>query len=215
MHRRLLAGLLAAAAPVGTLADRGALSLDGGAVVTGVRVGPAVGEGDSVTGALVGVTIGTRYAFAHHLEICGTIDWYAPAWFYNDNTVISTSNGVFTGQLQSQLSAYSVQVGAQYVTGLIWRLRAGALVGWLHRSYTQIDLIDVSQPGAPRSFGLGLGSRTVDNLVVSPIVGIEWLVGDHFSLAVTPRVEVVVGSPGAVWLSIPLTLSYSWYGVLR
>jgi hypothetical protein len=163
----------------------------------------------------VGVAIGTRYALTHNLEINGAIDWYAPAWFYNDNTVISISNGVFTGQLQSQLSAYSVQVGAQYVTGLVWRLRAGALVGWLHRSYTQIDLIDVSQPGAPRSYGLGLGSSEFDNLVVSPIVGIEWLFGDHLSLAVTPRVEVVVGSPGAVWLSIPLTISYSWYGVLR
>jgi hypothetical protein len=214
MHRRFLAALLAAA-PVGGLADRGALSLDGGAAVAGVRAEPPRGYGDSVTGSLVGVTIGTRYAFTHNLEICGVIDWYAPATFYNDNVTISTSNGVFIGQLQSQLSAFSVNVGAQYVTGLVWRLRAGALVGWLHRSYTRMDLIDVSQPGAPRSFGLGLGSYQFDNLVVSPMVGIEWLVSDHFSLAVTPRVEVVVGSPGAVWLSVPLTVSYSWYGVFQ
>ncbi len=215
MLGRLVAVLVVVATPFGAQADRGALSLDGGVVVAGVRTGPALGDGDSVTGSVAGLTIGSRYAFTHSLEVSGSVDWYAPAPFYNDDTVITTSNGVFAGQLQSRLGSYSARVGAQYVRGLVWRLRAGAEVGWLHRSFTRIDLIDVSRPGAPRSFGLGLGSRDLDDVVLSPMVGIEWLVRDHVSLAVIPRAEVVLGSPGAVWVSVPLVMSYSWYGIFR
>jgi hypothetical protein len=213
--RRNLATLLALAAPICALGDRGAFSLDAGGVIAGVRMEPAVGVGDSVTGTVAGVTIGARYAISNHLEVTATLDWFAEAPFYNDNTALTTSNGGFAGQLQSRFGAYSAKVGAHYVTGLVWRFRAGAEVGWLHRSFTRMDLVDVSRPGAPRSLGLGLGSRDFDDVVVSPMVGIEWLVSDRVSLAVTPRAEIVLESPGALWVSVPLVMSYSWYGLFR
>jgi hypothetical protein len=215
MGRHLLAAFLAVGTPLGALADRGALSVDAGGVIAGVHVAPAVGSGDPVTGSVAGATVGARYALSNRLEITASVDWFAEAPFYNDNVVVTTSNGVFAGQLQSRLSAYSAKVGAHYVTGLVWRFRAGAQVGWLHRSFTRMDLIDVSRPGAPRSFGLALGSRDFDDMVVSPMVGVEWLISDRISLAVTPRADIVLGSPSTVWVSVPLIMSYSWYGLFR
>ncbi len=213
LRARMVMAILVVAGPLNAIADRGALSLEAGGIVVGVRAEPAVGAGDAVTGTVGGVSVGTRYALSNHLELTGTLDWFTPAAFYNDNTVITTSNGTFAGQLQSRLGGYSASAGARYVTGLVWRLHAGAEVGWLHRSFTRIDLIDVSRPAYPTSFGLGLGTRKADNVMVSPMVGIEWLVSDRLSLAVIPRVQLMLGSPGAVWVTVPLTISYSWYGL--
>lgn len=208
MRARLLALLVAAAAPLGALADRGALSLEAGGVLAGVRAPPAVGTGDSVTGTLAGVTVGARWALSNSFEVIGTVDWFAPSWFYNNNTVIVTGNGTFTGQLQSRLSWYSAKVGAQYVHGFTWKLRLGAQVGWTRLMTQQLDLVDLTPP--PRSFGLNLGSRSTDHLVVAGLAGVEWEVSDHVSFAVTLRVEFPLGS-GLTAITVPLTVAYSWY----
>jgi hypothetical protein len=128
--RRFVAALFAAALPVGVLADRGALSVEAGGTIAGVRAEPAVGTGDAVTGTVAGVTIGTRYALSNRVEVIGTVDWSAAEPFYNDNTVITTGNGTFRGQLQGRLSRYSAKLGAQYVHGLTWRVRVGGEIGW-------------------------------------------------------------------------------------
>ncbi len=208
MRARLLALLVAAAAPLGALADRGAFSLEAGGVLAGVRAPPAVGTGDSVAGTLAGVTIGARYALSNSFEVIGTIDWFAPSWFYNDNTVIVTGSGTFTGQLQSRLNWFSAKVGAQYVHGHTWRVRLGAQVGWTRLMWQQLDLVDLTPP--PRSFGLDLGSRSVEHLVVAGLAGVEWEISDHVSIAVTPRVEFPLGS-GLAAITVPLTVAYSWY----
>ncbi len=209
MHARFLAALLAVAAPLSALADRGALSLEAGGVLAGVREEPAVGAGDSVTGTVAGATIGARYALSNSVEVTGTVDWFAPAAFYNDNTVIVTGNGTFRGQLQSRLSRYSAKLGAQYVRGLTWRIRVGAEVGWTRLISERLDLVDVT-PAVPRSFGLPLGSRSMDHLVVVGLAGVEWAVSDHVSFAVTPRVEFPFGG-GLMAMTVPLTVAYSWY----
>ncbi len=205
---RLLA-LLVAAAPLGALADRGALSLEAGGVLAGVRALPAVGTGDSVTGTLAGVTIGGRYAVSNSFEVIGTFDWLSPSWFYNDNTVIVTGNGTFSGQLQSRLNWYSAKVGAQYVRGFTWKVRLGAQVGWTRLMSQQLDLVDLT-PAVPRSFGLALGSRSTDHFVVAGLAGVEWEVSNHVSIAVTPRVEFPLSS-GLTAITVPLTVAYSWY----
>jgi hypothetical protein len=209
MHARVLVALLAVAAPLSALADRGALSLEAGGVLAGVRKEPAVGAGDSVTGSVAGATIGARYALSNSVEVTGTVDWFAAAPFYNDNTVIVTGNGTFRGQLQSRVSRYSAKLGAQYVRGLTWRIRVGAEVGWTRLMSERLDLVDVT-PAVPRSFGLGLGSRSMDHLVVVGLAGVEWAVSDHVSFAVTPRVEFPFGG-GLMAMTVPLTVAYSWY----
>ncbi len=209
MRTRLLALLVVVAAPLGALADRGAVALEAGGVLAGVRAPAAVGNGDSVTGTLAGVSIGARYALSNSFEVIGTVDWFAPSWFYNDNTVIVTGNGTFTGQLQSRLSWYSAKVGAQYVHGFTWKVRLGAQVGWTRLMWQQLDLVDLT-PSVPRSFGLDLGSRSTDDLVVAGFAGVEWEISDHVSIGVTPRVEFPLGS-GLTAITVPLTVAYSWY----
>lgn len=206
---RALAALVVMAAPLGALADRGAFSIDAGGVLAGVRAEPSVGTGNAVTGTVAGATIGTRYAFSNHVEMIGTVDWFTAASFYNDDTVITTGNGTFRGQLQGRLSRYSAKLGAQYVHGLTWRLRAGGEIGWTHVTAERLDLVDVTS-AAPRSFGLGLGARTKDHLVVTGLAGVELAVSDHVSFAITPRVEIPFGG-GLMAMTVPLTVSYSWY----
>jgi hypothetical protein len=187
--RRFVVALLAAALPLVALADRGALSVEAGGVLAGVRAEPAVGAGDPVTGTVAGVTIGTRYALSNSVEVLGTVDWFAAAPFYNDDTVITTGNGTFRGQLQGRLSRYSAKLGAQYVQGLTWRVRVGGEIGWTRVITERLDLVDLT-PAVPRSFGLGLGARREDHLVMTGLAGVEWAVSDHV---------------------VPLTVSYSWY----
>lgn len=209
MHARTVAALLAVAAPLGALADRGALSLEAGGLVAGVQAEPAVGAGGSVTGTLAGATISARYAVSNSVEVTATGDWFAAAPFYNDNTVIVTGNGTFRGQLQTRLSRYSAKVGAQYVRGLTWRVRVGAEVGWTRLISNRLDLVDVT-PAVPRSFGLTLGDGTIDSVVVAPMAGLEWVASDHLSFAITPRVEWTFNA-GLVSITVPLTVAYSWY----
>lgn len=207
--RRFVVTLLAAALPLVALADRGALSVEAGGVLAGVRAEPAVGTGDAVTGTVAGVTIGTRYALSNRVEVLGTVDWFAAAPFYNDNTAITTGNGTFRGQLQGRLSRYSAKLGAQYVHGLTWRVRVGGEIGWTRVITERLDLVDLT-PAVPRSFGLGLGARREDHLVVTGLAGVEWAVSDHVSFAITPRVEFPFGG-GLMAMTVPLTVSYSWY----
>lgn len=207
--RRFGAALLAAALPAVALADRGALSLDAGGLVAGVRSEPAVGTGDAVNGTVAGVTIGTRYALTNRVELIGTVDWFAAAPFYNDDTVITTGNGTFRGQLQGRLSRYSAKVGAQYVRGFVWRVRMGGEIGWTRVTADRLDLVDVA-PAVPRSYGLALGARRQDHLMVTGLAGVEWAVSDHVSVAITPRIEFPVGG-GFAAVTVPLTVSYSWY----
>jgi hypothetical protein len=209
MHARALTTLLAIAMPLGALADRGAFSLNAGGIVAGVRADPAIGSGGPVTGTVAGVTLGTSYALTNRLELTGTADWFAAAPFYNDDTTIVTENGTFRGQLQSRVSRYSAKVGAHYVRGLTWRIRAGAEVGWTRTTSARLDLVDVTG-AVPRSFGLGLGSRTTDHLVVVGVAGVEWAISDHVSLAMTPRIEFPFGG-GLMAMTVPLTVAYSWY----
>jgi hypothetical protein len=209
MHARTLVALLAFAVPAVALGDRGAFSLEGGGVLAAVRSEPALGAGDAVTGTVAGATLGTRYALTNHLEVTAILDWFAAAPFYNDATVVVTSNGAFRGQLQSRVSGYSAKLGAQYVHGLTWRVRLGGEIGWARVNAQQLDLVDVTT-STPRSFGLGLGSRSSDHLVVSGLAGVEWAVSDRVSFAVTPRVEFPFGG-GLMAITVPITVSYSWY----
>ena len=57
--RRLI--LLAYLIPSAALADRGALSLDGGVILSAARVPPAIGTADSTFGTIGGATIGAGF----------------------------------------------------------------------------------------------------------------------------------------------------------
>ena len=92
-------------------------------------------------------------------------------------------------------------------TGLVWRLMAGVEVGWSHRS--NFDLQHFNEMSF--DLKLSLPGYSVDNLVLASLVGIEWAGGDHWSLAILPRLEVLLGPEPVVALSVPLTFSWNWY----
>jgi hypothetical protein len=101
-------------------------------------------------------------------------------------------------------------IGARYLVGMVWRLTLGLDVGWSHRSYSNFHHIDVSG-SEPVDYELGLPNFTTDNLIVAPVVGVEWAAGDHWSLSLLPRTELLLGPDPTVALTVPLVLSWSWY----
>src|SRR6266849_13656 len=71
--------------------------------------------------------------------------------------------------------------------------RTGADVGWSHRAYSSFQHINDTDPSNPRDYHLALPDRTRDNHVVAALAGVEWAVGDHWSLSVLPRYEQLLG----------------------
>lgn len=213
---RLSLLLLALFCPVLAHADRGALSLELGGSVGALRLAPPVGMGTAVVGTAAGAEGRVRYAFSNSLEVSLGGSWTAPAGFYQDGvTIVAASGTPFTGQLQSTVSRWSVTAGARLVKGTVFRFIVGGEVGIARSSFSGLDLIDTSPGGGGVSYLLNLGSTTATQPLIVGLVGLEWAVTDHLSFLVTPRLELLVGSPAAIAGVIPLSVSYSWYGLLR
>jgi len=216
MARALQAVALAALlAPALASADRGAVTLDIGGVLSGSRIPPGAGEGRAVAGTVGGVSLGLRYAVRNDLELSVRGEWFKPAPFFQDGTTVTTPDGVFVGQAQARVGRQGASVGAQWVHGLVWRVHAGVEFGWMRLSYESLDLVDVSAPGTPRTFGLALGSPRVGVIVLSPFVGVEWGIADHLSVALALRLDAVPGRGELSALTIPLTVGWSFYGLVR
>jgi len=214
MARALAATALAALlAPAVAFADRGALTLDVGAVLSGSRIPPGAGEGAAVAGTVGGISMGVRYALRNDLELGFRGEWFKPAPFFQDGTTVTTPDGVFAGQAQARVGRQGAVLGARWVHGLIWRLHAGLEVGWMRLSYESLDLVDVSDPGTPRTFGLALGSPSRSAFVISPSVGIEWGISDHLSASVALRLDLALGRTDLTALTVPLTVGWSFYGL--
>ena len=207
--RRLLTGLSALLAfgfALPARADRGGFTLEGGGIVSAARVPPGMGTGESVFGTMGGATLGVRYALDNNIEVTVSGVWTNPVPFHNNDTTVVTSSSPFTGQLYSEVNRIGAAVGADWVTGLVFRFHAGAELGWSRIAFTNLNLVDA---------GVALGSRNVDGIVVAPRVGLEWMASDYLSFAVTPRVEVMLGEPQMTVFTTSITASYSWYGWFR
>jgi hypothetical protein len=199
-----LVAAAAGALPSAAWADRGATSLEGGAILSGAWVAPGVGTGDSVFGTLGGGSIGARYAFRNDVEVTASGSWFRPVPFYNDNTTVTCEGSPCTGQLAARVSRMGVTVGADYVRGLVFRFHIGAEVGWTRVTFDRIA----------HTSGLTFSDRTIDAMIVAPRIGVEWSATDHLSFAVTPRIDFVLGEP-QIAFTIPITASWSWYGWFR
>jgi hypothetical protein len=208
-----LATVLAAFAPGGALADRGALTLELSPALTWwPSMGPSVGSGDGVSGTTAGGLVGVRYALRNDLDLTAAGFYEAPADFTNPGTTVDTAAGPLTGTLTARTSRWGALVGARWVHGLVWRWFVGAEIGWSQQSFTELDLIDVSDPSNPQSFGLGLADRSQGAFVLSPLAGVEWQFADHWSVAIAPRVQVMLDGVGRVGVVLPVSVGYSWYG---
>ncbi len=207
----IVAGLVAIA-PRSAQADRGALTVELAPVITWwPSMGPAVGSGSGVNGTTGGGLIGIRYALRNDLEFTASGFYERPADFTTPGTTVDTEAGPLTGTLTARTSRWGLLAGGRWVHGLVWRWFVGGELGWLQESFTQMDLINVSDPSNPQSFGLALADRTGGAFVISPLAGVEWQFKDHWSLAFTPRVQVMVGGVGKVGVVLPVSVGYSWY----
>lgn len=212
----LLLAVTTASLPTVALGDRGAVSLEAGGILSASRVPPGIGTGESVFGTLGGATVGARYAVSNNIEFGVSALWLDGAQFNNDATTITSSgSGSFTGQLQSEVSRIGAGVNARYVRGLVFRWHVGGELGWSRVSFRKIDLINVATD-PPTSYGdVAPRTRTLDGIVVAPMAGLEWMATDRLSFAVMPRIEFLLGEPQMTAFTIPITASYSWYGLFR
>jgi hypothetical protein len=172
-----------------------------------------VGTGTGVNGWTAGGLVGVRYALRNELELTLTGFYEAPATFTNPGTTVDSGPVPLTGTARASVSRWGALAGARWVQGIVWRWFLGAEVGYAQQSLSGLDLIDVSDPANPHSFGLSLPNRSEGAFVVSPLAGIEWQFADHWSAAFTPRLQVMFGGVSRVAVVLPLSIAYSWYGL--
>lgn len=206
-----IAAVALAAVPRAVAADRGAVTVEGGPALTVHGASPSQGSGSTTLATAAGGVIGVRYALSNELELAATGLWEVAADYIHSDVDVATATGTVRGTLSEQVQRYGALAGVRYVRGFVWRLHLGLEVGWSRETFTRRDLLDVSDPGNIHSFGLGLGDRRSDALVLAPVAGLEWQVGDHWSVSVMPRVQFLIGATNGTGFVVPVSVGYSWY----
>ncbi len=192
-------------------ADRGAFTVEAGGGASGLLVPAPWSQPSVVTPSLSGLVLANvRYAWSHRLELTLGGFFEPTVTEFHHGAVLTTDAGVFPGVLRHQLTRFGAHAGARLVFGMVWRWVLGLELGWSRRSYSGFQHIDVG-PDGPLDFGLALPGFDVDSVVLAPVFGLEWAVGDHWSLSLLPRLQVLVGPEPTVALLIPISLSWSWY----
>jgi hypothetical protein len=193
-------------------ADRGALSLDLGAGGTALRVSaPYVTAPTSTWGLAPSVGLGLRYAVSNSVELTvgGFYEWPVRET-YAGVSLQPPGSGPLPGTLSLDLARFGVTAGLRYVTGTVFRPFVGLEGGWSHRTYSDLHHVNTAvQP--PADYNLPLSDFGTDNVLLQPLVGLEWAFGDRASVAVVVRVPVLLGPESTVGVSASLVVSYSWY----
>lgn len=202
--RRVLVGLVAvvmmAVAPVAARADRGALSLDFGVGLLPASLSPPAGTGANQTGVSYGGSVGVRYALTNRLEFTGSGFFDAPVpWNFADNAMAPSGGTPLVGVLSTSMGAWGLGVGARYCVGVQLRACAGGEVGLASVSYSSVshEIVGSLPSQSTTGFQATLGG------------GLEWLLTDHQTVGIMPRLRVVPGS--GTWVYLPIVYSYSWY----
>ncbi len=204
--------LLLATTPRSALADRGALTLDIGAGGTALALpAPYAPTSGSMLGTSFLASLGLRYALRNWIELATSAEFEPPVTYFHNGVTVTTQDGSFPGTLKHRFYRYSTFLGGRILTGSVWRFVAGADVGWSHRAYSNFQHINDLDPNNPRDYRLALPNLNRDNLVVAALAGVEWAVGDHWSLSILPRYEQLVGADSTFALSARLVFSWSWY----
>lgn len=210
----LIVAITLATLPGVAAADRGALTLELAPSLTWwPSIGPVTGSGAGVSATSGGGMVGLRYGLRHDLELTASGFYEAPADFTNTGTTVGTEAGPLSGTLRARASRWGALVGARWVHGLGLRWFVGGEVGLSRQAFTRVGLVYESNPGSGTRFELGIPDQTRTALVLSPLAGFEWQLADHWSVAFTPRVQVMVGGAGRVGVVLPVSVGYSWYGM--
>jgi opacity protein-like surface antigen len=197
--------------PVAAAGDRGALTLELGPALSVLAASPSQGSGPVMMGKNAGANLGVRYGVSNEVELAASAYWEAPVSYYHPHVEMGSAVGTVRGTLGERTSGYGALLGLRLVKGYLWRLHLGMDLGLARRSYARRDLIDVSDPSNPHSFGLGLGDHQVTAFVLAPVAGVEYQLTDHWAVAAMPRLEVLLGGANRVEVLVPISIGYSWY----
>ena len=203
------ATLLAAGA---AWADRGALSLDLGGGATVLRIAaPYVTTPSTAWAISPAFNVGLRYALTNAVEFSVAGYYELPAHFaYPDVAVQPPDSEPLPGTLSHDLARFGVTAGLRYVFGTVLRPFVGLEGGWSHRAYSNVHHLNTNvQPN--QDYNLGLSDFGTDNLLVQPLVGLEWAFSDHASVSVIARVPILLGPEATVGVSASIVFSYSWF----
>lgn len=193
-------------------ADRRALSLDvAGSWNGGTVSAPMAATPKSTLGFGPAVWLGARYGLTHSLEATATGFFETPTTMFHNAMTLQTGSGQFNGTLQHSTTRFGGLVGARLVLGLVWRFHAGVEVGLSQRLNSQLVMIDDRDASAPVDYGLMLPNASQTQFAISPVLGLEWQAGDHFSFAVLPRAQILVGGALSWAVIVPLQFSWSWF----
>ncbi len=193
-------------------ADRRALSVDvAGSWNGGTVSAPMAAIPKSTLGFGPAVWLGARYGLSHHLEATATGFFETPTTMFHNGLTLRAGGSDFVGTLQHSTTRFGGLVGARFVFGLVWRVHVGLEAGVSQRLNTQLLMIDDRDASAPVDYGLALPNASQTQLALSPVLGLEWQAGDHFSLAVLPRAQLLVGGALSWAVVVPLQVSWSWF----
>jgi hypothetical protein len=187
-------------------ADRGALSFDLGGGASALSLpAPYQTSGGNLLAFDFEAMLGVRYAITNNFEFTVS-GYFEPAITYAHDGVIAPGLSS-SGTVLHSLYSVGALVGVRYVTGFVWRLVVGFEAGWNHRGYADIQAFtSTGQPGGDQFHSFG-----TDNIVLQPLVGVEWAFADHWSASLLPRFTVLVGPDATVGFSVVLSFSYSWF----
>jgi hypothetical protein len=188
------------------MADRGALSLDislGAAALS--LPAPYASSGGNILAADFEAMLGLRYAVTNELEFT-LAGYFEPnvSYTHNNVTLTQVAYGSTTGNLTHSLSTYGIVAGIRYVRGAVWKLVVGLEGGWNHRTYSGIQFVFAGNQAALPGF-------PTDNIVLQPLLGVEWAFADHWSASLLPRFSFLIGPDSTVGASLMLGISYSWF----
>ena len=192
--------------------DRGALSVEASPILTWwPSMPPALGSGSGVSGTAAGALVGVRYGLRNDLELTASAFYEAPADYTHTGVTLDIEVGPLSGTLTSRASRWGALIGARYVRGLVFRVHMGAEIGWTQQTITKLDLVNVSDPSNPHSYGLGLPDESQGAFVIAPLAGVEWQVTDRWSVSFTPRAVLSFGGVGRLAVHLPIAVGFSWY----
>lgn len=218
MQRLLAAFVLASLAlvPRAARADRGALTVEAGGGVSGAALPAPTASGAATGGPTLGTSLAAvgsaRYAVTNWLEVSATGFYEPPVTYWHNGVDLATANGSFPGTLKHQVHRFGGLVGGRVVRGMVFRVIAGVELGLAHRSYSGLMHINDADPQNAFDYGLGLADQSSTSFVLSPLAGLEWAGGDHWSLSLVPRLQwELAGAQAVTSLVLPLTFSWNFY----
>ena len=199
--------------PAVALADRGAVSVEGGAGWTTLnQPAPYAKPSAATLGGAASFSLGGRYGLSNDYELSLAGFFEPPVTYFHNSITIATSSGNFPGTLSEQQMRMGALLGLKRVWGSVFRFSLGLDAGWSHRAYSKLSALNDTHPNAIAAYdGLKLPDYSTDNVVVAPMAGLEWALGDYSSVSVCQRVEFLLGKESTWAVSVPVTFAWSWY----